>query len=155
MTVPRVVAMASPAPAQDAAAQFYKDRMVTLIIGSSPGGGVDTYSRLLARHLARLIPGNPKVVPQNMPGAGSVAAAAHIYASAPKDGTQVAMVLAGAILDPLLGAGPRKYEPTKFNFIGNANLETGVCKPQSRDFPRGGNSLCSSKDWHSSARRRE
>lgn len=118
----------SPASsAQDAVAQFYRDKTFTFIIGSAPGGGIDTYSRLVARHISRYIPGNPRVVPQNMPGAGSLAATAHIYSSAPKDGTQIGMVLAGAIMDPLFGAGPRRYDPTRFNYIGNVNHEMQVC----------------------------
>ena len=118
---------AAQAPAQAPIGDFYKDKTLTVVIGSSAGGGVDTYGRLLARHLAKHIPGNPRIVPQNMPGAGSVAAASHIYSSAPKDGTSVAIVLAGAIIDPLLSAGPRRYEPTRFQYIVNANQETQVC----------------------------
>lgn len=120
-------ATAHDAAAQDPVAQFYKDKTVTFIAGSSAGGGVDLYTRMLARHMGKHLPGNPKVVPQNMPGAGSVAAAAHIYSNAPKDGTQIAMTLAGAILDPLTGGAKRTYEPTRFNYIANANRETGVC----------------------------
>ena len=115
------------ASAQDAVAQFYKDKTVTIIIGSTAAGGVDVYGRLIARHIGRHIPGNPKVVPQNLPGAGSIAAASHIYSAAPKDGTQIGTVLAGAIVDPLLTDGARRYDPTRLNFIGNANTETAVC----------------------------
>ena len=111
----------------DAPRDFYKDKTFTIVIGSSAGGGVDTYGRLLTRHIGKHIPGNPRVVPQNMPGAGSVAAASHIYTSAPKDGTSVAIVLAGAIIDPLLSAAARRYEPTRFQYIVNANPETLVC----------------------------
>ena len=122
-----VAALATPAAAQGTAAEFYKDKTFTVVIGSSAAGGVDTYGRLLARHLGKHIPGNPRVVPQNMPGAGSVAAASYIYTSAPKDGTAAAIVLAGAIIDPLLSSGPRRYDPTRFNYLVNANLETQVC----------------------------
>jgi tripartite-type tricarboxylate transporter receptor subunit TctC len=113
--------------AQDAIASFYKDKTVTIVIGSTVGGGVDVYGRLVARHLGRHIPGHPTVIPQNMPGAGSIAAASHIYTVAAKDGTQIGTVLSGAIFDPLLASGPRRFEPTRFNYIGNANSETGVC----------------------------
>ncbi len=118
---------AGTAQAQDQVANFYKGRTFTVVIGSSAGGGVDAYGRLIARHIGRFLPGNPNVVPQNMPGAGSVRAAGYIYSVAPKDGTQMAMVLAGAILNPLVSAGPRKYEPTKFSYVGNANYEWQVC----------------------------
>lgn len=120
--------------AQDAVAQFYRDKTVTIIIGSTPGGGTDLYGRLLARHMGKHIPGNPKLVPQNMPGAGSIVATNHLYAAAARDGTVFGSALAGAILDPLLAAGSRKYEPARFSFVGNANLETQVCVVR-RDAP--------------------
>src|SRR5262245_31306734 len=87
-----------PAAAQDAVAGFYRDKTVTVIIGSTAGGGTDLYGRLLARHMGKYIPGNPKIIPQNMPGAGSIVAAAHLYSAAPRDGTQFGSTLAGAIL---------------------------------------------------------
>ena len=125
LLVSTAVALAqSPGPP---AAELYKDKTITIILGSSPGGGVDTYGRLVARHLPKHLPAAARIVPQNMPGAGSVAAASYIYTNAPKDGTAVAIVLAGAIVDPLLSAGPRRYEPTRFNYLVNANLETQVC----------------------------
>jgi len=69
---------------------FYKGRNVSIIIGYSVGGGYDTYGRLLSRYLGDHIPGRPTVVPQNMPGAGSIKAANYIYGVAPKDGTAIA-----------------------------------------------------------------
>jgi tripartite-type tricarboxylate transporter receptor subunit TctC len=121
-----VCTVLAPAFAQ-VPAEFYKDKTVTVVMGSSVGGGLDTYGRLFARHLAKHIPGNPRVLPQNMPGAGSVAAASYIYTNAAKDGTAVGIVLAGAIIEPLLSSGARRYEPTRFQYIVNANLETLVC----------------------------
>ena len=125
---------AENAVAQDAVAAFYRDRTVTVIIGSTAGGGTDIYGRLLARHMGRHIPGNPKLVPQNMPGAGSIVATNHIYAAAARDGSVFGSALAGAILDPLLATGARKYEPARLTFVGNANLETQVCISR-RDAP--------------------
>ena len=120
-------AMASAASAQDVAG-FYKGKTFTIVAGSSAGGGLDIYGRLLARHVGRHIPGNPTVIVQNMPGAGSLTAARHLYAVAPKDGTQTAIVLPGALLDPLLSGGDLKiYDPTKFNYLINANAETISC----------------------------
>src|ERR1700683_2535346 len=71
----------------DEVADFYHSHPVSLITGFGPGGGYDVYARLLARHIGRYIPGNPSVVVQNMPGAGSLRAANYIYSVAPKDGT--------------------------------------------------------------------
>jgi hypothetical protein len=78
----------SPAHA-DAVADFYRGKQVNLIVGYGPGGGYDTYARLLARHLGRFIPGNPSVIVQNMPGAGSLRAVNYLYNLAPKDGTTI------------------------------------------------------------------
>ncbi len=130
LTAAVVLAIATaPVAAQsvDAVAQFYRDKTVTIIIGSTAGGGTDLYGRLLARHMGKYIPGNPRIVPQNMPGAGSIVATAHLYSAAPRDGTVFGSALAGAILDPLMATGTRKYEPARFSYVGNANLETQVC----------------------------
>src|SRR3954447_8526783 len=83
---------ATPAPAQDAVAQFYKGKQINLYIGTSPGGGYDTYARLLARRFSSYIPGNPAIIPQNMPGAGSNKLASFMYSVAPKDGTAVGAI---------------------------------------------------------------
>ena len=120
-------ATATRVSAQESSADFFKGKTVTIVIGSTAAGGVDVYGRLIARHLGKHIPGNPTVVPQNMPGAGSIVTANHIYSAAPKDGTQIGTVLSGAIFDPLVAEGPRRYDPTRFHYIGNANSETGVC----------------------------
>ncbi len=116
-----------PAAAQDPVA-FYKGKTVTIIAGSASGGGVDIYARLLARHFPKYLPGNAGVIVQNMPGAGSLAAARHLYALAPKDGTAMAVVLSTALFDPLMsGQDLASYDPRKFNFLGNANADTSVC----------------------------
>jgi tripartite-type tricarboxylate transporter receptor subunit TctC len=120
-------ALAAPASAQDAAS-FYKGKQITVLIGSSAGGGYDTYGRLLSRHLGRHIPGHPTVVASNMPGAGSTVAANHIMTVAPKDGTFIAIVFASVILEPLLGdAGRQKFDASKIVFVGNANKEVFGC----------------------------
>src|SRR6187401_3653433 len=67
--------------------EFYKGKTINLAIGFSVGGGYDLYARHLARFMSKHIPGNPNIVPQNMPGAGSLKAANYIYTAAPKDGT--------------------------------------------------------------------
>ena len=117
-----------PAHAQEAPAPFYKGRQITIVIGSSPGGGYDTYGRLLGRHLGKHVPGNPSVVPANMPGAGSNTAAAHVFNAAPKDGTYIGAIFAGVIVEPLLAERSKaKFDPTKLVFVGNANNEVFVC----------------------------
>src|SRR5450631_1831683 len=120
------LAAVHPARAQDAVAQFYKGKQINLYVGSSAGGGYDTYARLLARRFGSYIPGNPTVVPQNMPGAGSNKLASYIYSVAPKDGTAIGAIFSGAILQPLLG-DPVQHDPAKFIYLGNANNEVFLC----------------------------
>ena len=119
---------APAAQAQDAVAAFYKGKQISLIVGSSAGGGYDTYARLLGRHLGKHIPGNPIIVPSNMPGAASNAAAAHIYAVAPKDGTVIGAVQTAAVLDPLFGDKARmKHDASKFIYLGSATIDYYIC----------------------------
>jgi len=122
------IAASTTQPFAQDAATFYKGKTVTIVAGSASGGGVDLYARLLGRHFAKHIPGAPSIVVQNMPGAGSLAAARHMYSLAPKDGTAMAVVLSTALFDPLMtGADLTSYDPRTFNFLGNANADTSVC----------------------------
>jgi tripartite-type tricarboxylate transporter receptor subunit TctC len=117
----------APALAQDAVADFYRGKQINIIVGSSAGGGYDTYARLLARHFGAHIPGNPEVVVQNMPGAGSNKATAYIYSVAPKDGTAIGAVFPGAMLDPLIGDTKVQHDPSKLNYLGSANADVYIC----------------------------
>lgn len=116
---------AGPAAA-DTVAEFYKGRQVTLVISSSPGGGYDALSRAIARHIGRHIPGNPGVVPQNMPGAGGIVATNYMYNVAPKDGLHFACVQNNAPLEPLFGTKSATYDATKLNWIGTPSVEVGL-----------------------------
>ena len=104
---------------------FYRSRSVTILVGFTAGGGYDVYARTLGRHLGRHIPGNPTVVVQNMPGAGSLKATQYVYGVAPKDGTVLATVSRGMATDPLLGDA--KFDATKFTWIGSVTSETSIC----------------------------
>jgi tripartite-type tricarboxylate transporter receptor subunit TctC len=116
-----------PAQAEDAVAQFFHGRQLNLYIGSTPGGGYDSYARLIARHLGEHIPGNPTVVPVNMPGAGSNKLAYFIYAVAPKDGTAMAAIFPGAVMEPLIGDSKVQDDPTQLIYVGSANNERLLC----------------------------
>jgi tripartite-type tricarboxylate transporter receptor subunit TctC len=118
------LAIASPAPAAD----FFAGKTIEMVAGSAVGGGYDIYTRAIARHIARHIPGNPAIVVKNMPGAGSGRAASYINSVAPKDGTSVAAIFPGAVMGPLLDErAERMFDPTKFTFIGTADRGTRVC----------------------------
>src|SRR5471032_2903180 len=114
---------ASPAGAQDSLA----GKNVTLIIGFGAGGGYDLWGRLVGRHIGKHLPGNPTVVPQNMPGAGSYVAASHIYGAAPKDGTVLAIIARDAALGPLSSAPGARFDATKLSWIGTPTKEHNVC----------------------------
>ena len=118
------VGLAVPAHA-DPVADFYKDRTVTLIAGYSAGGGFDLYSRIVANHLGRHIPGQPKIIVQNMPGAGSTRAALHLYNVAAKDGSVIALARA-PVIEPLVGSGAA-FDATKFTWLGSGASDLTVC----------------------------
>jgi tripartite-type tricarboxylate transporter receptor subunit TctC len=122
---------ATLAGAQDATEPFFKGKQISVIVGSSPGGGYDTYARLLARHLGNAIPGNPTIVVQNMSGAGSNRAAGYIYSVAPKDGTSIGAIFPGPVLQPLLSDVPVPHDPSKFVYLGSANSDVYVCYARS------------------------
>jgi len=127
---------AGSASAQDPVTQFYRGKQINLYIGTSPGGGYDTYARLLARRLGNYIPGNPTIVPQNMPGAGSNKLAGFMQSVAPKDGTAIGAIFSGAILQPLISDTPTQHDPTKFVYVGNANNEIFICIARSDARPK-------------------
>lgn len=109
----------------DEVAAFYRDRTVSVIIGYSVGGGYDTYARLLAKHMGHHIPGNPTLVPQNMPGAGSLKAVNYLYAVAPKDGSVFGTVARGMAMEPLLSNAP--FDSRKFTWLGSITNEISFC----------------------------
>src|SRR5580700_12167454 len=100
------------------AADFYKDRTITFIIGSSPGGGYDTYSRMVASQLGRHIGGQPAIIPQNVPGAGSIRAANYLYNVALKDGTAIGMVDEAIFLNQILGVQEPATDEAKLGWFG-------------------------------------
>ncbi len=105
---------------------FYTGKTIELIVGYPPGGSNDVYGRAVARHIGRHIPGNPQVVFRNMPGAGSILAANHIYNVAPKDGTVLGLLAATNVLDERLGAPGVKFETAKFSWIGRVSSAVNV-----------------------------
>ncbi|MCY4486296.1 MAG: hypothetical protein OXF11_04180 [Deltaproteobacteria bacterium] len=111
-----------------AAADFYKGKKIRLIVSSSPGGGNDTYSRLLARHIGRNIPGNPTVIVQNMPGAGGVRAASYLYNKARRDGTVMEQINWGVWNWQVVGDKKRggQFDFNKMNAIGVIVIENGL-----------------------------
>ena len=118
------VAIAAPARSDD----FYARKTITMIIGGNPGGGYDLYARALMRHYARHIPGEPNIIGQNSPGAGSLNLANHMYTRASKDGLTIGMPFPGVIVGPLLDERMNAtFKPSEFRYVGSANVSTRVC----------------------------
>jgi tripartite-type tricarboxylate transporter receptor subunit TctC len=116
---------ASAARAQD---DFYAGKTLQMLIGFSSGGGYDIYARTVARYLGRHIPGSPQVVPQNMPGAGSLKLVNYLYNVAPKDGTAIGHFAPGIASEPLLGHGDGvQFDATRLGWLGSASQEVSVC----------------------------
>src|SRR5262245_19544404 len=110
----------------DSVADFYKDKPLTLIAGYTAGGGFDLYARIVANHLGRHIPGQPRIIVQNMPGAGSLRAANHLYNIAPKDGSAIGLTRA-PVIEPLAGSTGSQFEGTKFTLLGSGSSDLTVC----------------------------
>jgi tripartite-type tricarboxylate transporter receptor subunit TctC len=111
----------------DDVAAFYGGKNLNLVAGFNVGGGADLYARLIARHLGNHISGHPNVIVRNMPGAGSIAAANHIFNVAPHDGSEIGLFAGNIVVDPVIGGVPTKYDARKFNWIGAPASETAVC----------------------------
>lgn len=107
------------AAAANEIADFYRGKNVVIIVGYVPGGGYDQTARLLARHMGRHIPGEPNMIVQNMPGAGTVVAANHVNNVSPKDGTVIGMYADILPLAPLTGVEGVQFDPRKFGWLGS------------------------------------
>jgi tripartite-type tricarboxylate transporter receptor subunit TctC len=113
---------AGPAAAQD----FYKGKTITFVIGTAPGGGYDTYSRLIANFIGRHLPGQPPVVAQNMPGAAMIRATNYLYNEAPRDGTIIGMIDQAMYLNQIMGLPQLRADVTKFSWIGRVLSNSAV-----------------------------
>lgn len=111
----------------DAISDFYKGKNVTIVIGFAPGGGVDTYGRMMARHLGDHLAGKPNVIVQNMPGGGGFKATNYIYNAAPKDGSFITVMLPTNAIEPAMGNANAKWDTFKLNWLGNMARDSSSC----------------------------
>jgi tripartite-type tricarboxylate transporter receptor subunit TctC len=110
----------------DPVEDFYKGRQIDMVIGYSPGGTYDLYARLVARFLGDFIPGKPKIVPRNMPGAGSRLATNWVYSVGPKDGTVIATGDQSLAVEQAMGDKAIRIDTAKLNYIGNPNADNNT-----------------------------
>lgn len=111
----------------DEIADFYRGKRLIIYIGSSAGDGTDLYGRLVARHMSARLPGNPTFVASNAPGANGLVAANQLYNLAPRDGTNLATFSRYAAFESLWKNPAARFEPERFNWIGNVNVDVSVC----------------------------
>jgi len=119
--------VAAPHGTADEVADFFKGRQISFHVGFGAGGGYDTTARIVARHFGKHVPGNPSVIVQNVPGAGSMKAANAIYNTAPKDGTVLAVFSSSVAMAPLYGKKGVKFETNKFEWIGSMHRDIQGC----------------------------
>jgi tripartite-type tricarboxylate transporter receptor subunit TctC len=118
--------MAGNAPAQPVE-QFYKGRQVNLLMGFNPGGGFDTYGRLISQHMPEHLPGKPSFVVKYMPGAGSMIAANHLYNRSPKDGTEIGLISSDMSIAPLMKLPSVNFDSRKLTWLGSADSDAIYC----------------------------
>lgn len=114
------------AHAQAPSGDAFASKNITVLIGYAAGGTYDATARLLTRHMGRHIPGNPTMIPQNMPGSGGIKTILHLYTVAPRDGTMLGMLSRSYPIEPVFNPQTAKYDPTRFNPIGSTSTEVSV-----------------------------
>ena len=126
-----ILALAIPTIPASAQEDFYRGKTIRLIVGLAPGGGFDTYSRVIARHIGKHIPGNPTTIVDNMPGAASLLAANYVYKASKPDGLTIGNFVGGLAFQQILGLPGVEFDAPKFEFIGvpaTDNFMLGVSK---------------------------
>jgi tripartite-type tricarboxylate transporter receptor subunit TctC len=112
-----------PAQAQD----FYQGKTIKFIVGATPGGSLDNYTRLISRRLSAYVPGNPSIIVQNMPGAGSLIAANYLYNVTQPDGLTIGSFAAAVVLQQVMGDESAKFDGRKFGWIGTPLTYHSIC----------------------------
>jgi tripartite-type tricarboxylate transporter receptor subunit TctC len=122
-----LAAQAAGAPAQtQTVEQFFQAQPFTIVVGYPPGAGYDLYARLIATRMGRYLPGHPKVVVQNMPGAGSLSSANYLYNVARQDGSVIGTFSRGITMLPLIDSNGVRYDSLKFNWVGAPSDEVSL-----------------------------
>jgi tripartite-type tricarboxylate transporter receptor subunit TctC len=112
--------------AADSPLNFYQGKQIFVYVGYGPGGSYDSCARLLARHMGGFIPGNPKIIVENRPGAGSINLANQMYTAAPRDGTVIATIGDVLLIKQILGEPGISFVSAQFNWIGRLDMTDGV-----------------------------
>jgi len=110
-----------------AAAPFYEGKTMRIVVGAAPGGGFDTYSRTIARHMGKYIPGHPAIIVENMPGAGFVVAVNHVYRVAKADGLTIGNWIGTLVLAQVVGRKGLEFDVRQFEYIGSPVKNHDTC----------------------------
>ena len=121
---------------------FYKGKTIQFVVGSTAGGGYDTYTRLMARHFAQYVPGKPSTIVQNMPGAAMLIAANYIFNSAPRDGTVIGHWSGPLILQHMMGNPAVQFDGRKFGWVGMPTADSLICITTERS------GIKTAEEWH-------
>ena len=116
-----------PGAAQDAVADFYKGKQISIMVGFTPGGSSSLYAQALGRHMGRYLPGSPSFIVQHVPGAGGLVLANNMANTVTRDGTAFAITGRTAAIEPLLGNKNAKFDGRQLSWIGTANVEYTTC----------------------------
>src|SRR5205823_14932517 len=119
---------------QDQVAAFYRGRTVQAVVGYTPGSTFELYLRMFVRHFARHVPGNPNIVVQHMPGAGSLKATAYLAGVAPRDGAVIGIINPVTTIEPLIDPANTKFDPRGFMWLGSLNSEISTCGFWAKDL---------------------
>jgi len=127
LAVSLIVLSTHPLQAQSTEDFYRRNKQITIFVGFGPGSGYDVWTRLVARHMIRQIPGEPNIIIKNMPGAGSLTAANYVYNVATKDGTALGAFSRNLPGQALIGRKGVKFDPRKFGWIGSPTIASRVC----------------------------
>jgi tripartite-type tricarboxylate transporter receptor subunit TctC len=119
---------------QDEVAAFYRGRTMQAVVGYTPGSTFELYLRLFVRHFGRHVPGNPSIIVQHMPGAGSLKATAYLAAIAPKDGSVIGIINPVTTIEPLIDPANTHFDPRAFMWLGSLNSEISTCGFWNKDL---------------------
>jgi tripartite-type tricarboxylate transporter receptor subunit TctC len=114
-------------PSTYAAAPFYEGKTIKLIVGFSAGGGFDTYSRVIGRHMGKHLPGNPTIVVENMTGAASLVATNHVYKVAKPDGLTIVNFHGNQVVNQIIGKPGIEFDARKFEYLGSPTQDNVAC----------------------------
>jgi tripartite-type tricarboxylate transporter receptor subunit TctC len=109
------------------AAPYYEGKTIKLVVGFSPGGGFDTYSRVIGRHLGKHLPGNPVVIVENMTGAASLVAANHVYKVAKPDGLTILNFHGNQVVNQVIGKPGIEFDARRFEYLGSPTQDNVAC----------------------------